>query len=121
MENQTKRGGKRPGSGRKPGIQNKVTRSVKAMAQDYSADAVEVLAQIMSDPEAPPAARVAAADKLLDRAIGKSKQEVEVSTEVAYVDKAALDARYERNMAKTAELAQKTQERLEELRRGALN
>ncbi|MFU8789524.1 MAG: hypothetical protein ACNA7G_10870 [Methylobacter sp.] len=91
------------------------------MAQDYSADAVDVLAQIMSDPEAPPAARVAAAGMLLDRAAGKPKQEVEVSAEFTPVDTAALDELYRVNMAKTAEMAKMAQERLEELRRGALN
>ncbi len=111
----------KPGPGRKPGEPNKVTRTMKLYAAKFGDEAIDRLVEIIRDAEAPHSAIVAAVKELLDRGYGKPKQEVEVSGEVAYVDKAALDARYERNMAKTAELAQKTQERLEELRRGALH
>ncbi|MGZ8096731.1 MAG: hypothetical protein ACXWUD_10890 [Methylosarcina sp.] len=67
----TKRGGRRAGSGRKPGVQNKVTRALKEMASEYTERALDVLVEVMEDPEAPHAARVAAADKVLDRGHGR--------------------------------------------------
>lgn len=67
----TKRGGKRPNSGRRPGSRNKVTRALKEMANEFSERALNVLVSVMEDPEAPAAARVAAADKILDRGHGR--------------------------------------------------
>jgi hypothetical protein len=42
--------------------------------------AIEVLGEIMEDKSAPPATRVMAADKILDRALGKAHQPVDVTT-----------------------------------------
>jgi hypothetical protein len=67
----TKRGGKRAGSGRKPGAKNKSTLALKEFAGQFSQEAVQVLVEAMRDPEAPPAVRIQAADKLLDRSHGK--------------------------------------------------
>lgn len=75
----TKRGGRRAGSGRKPGVQNKVTRALKEMAGEYTERALNVLAQVMEDPEAPHAARVTAADKVLDRGHGRAAIMVDAS------------------------------------------
>jgi hypothetical protein len=75
----SKRGGRRPGAGRKSGIQNKTTRELKALAGDYTERAVKTLVTVMEDPEAPPAARVAAADKLLDRGHGRPAVTVEAN------------------------------------------
>ncbi len=72
-------GGARPGAGRKRGVPNKATAEVKALAQSYTAQAIETLAEIMSDRSAPKAARVAAIKEMLDRAHGKSIQGVELS------------------------------------------
>ncbi len=63
--------------GRQPGTPNKATADVKALAGNYSAQALETLASIMQDDSAPPAARVSAANALLDRAVGKPRQEIE--------------------------------------------
>ncbi len=65
------RGGARPGAGRRKGTPNKATADVKEAASVYSSDAVAVLAEIMRSPEYPAAARVSAANALLDRAHGK--------------------------------------------------
>jgi hypothetical protein len=65
------RGGKRAGSGRKPGAKNKATLALKEYAGQFSQEAVQVLVEAMRDPEAPPAVRIQAADKLLDRSHGK--------------------------------------------------
>ena len=51
-----------------------MTADVKAAAQKYTAEALETLASIMRSQQAPEAARVAAADKLLDRGHGKAPQ-----------------------------------------------
>jgi hypothetical protein len=67
----TKRGGKRPGSGRKSGIKNKATRALKEVAAQYSEEAIETLVRVMRDPETSAAVKVQAADKLLDRSHGR--------------------------------------------------
>jgi hypothetical protein len=66
-----KRGGKRPGSGRRPGVKNKSTLALKDFAGQYSEEAVMVLVNAMRDTEAPQSVRIQAADKLLDRSHGK--------------------------------------------------
>lgn len=71
------RGGARTGAGRRRGSANKATADVKAAASVYSEDAVATLAKIMKSDDHPAAARVAAANALLDRAHGKPKQAVE--------------------------------------------
>lgn len=63
--------------GRVAGTPNKATASLKALAGNYTAQALEALASIMNDVEQSAAARVAAANSLLDRAHGKPRQELE--------------------------------------------
>ena len=72
------RGGARNGAGRRKGTPNKATADVKEAAAVYTAGAVATLAEIMQNPEHPAAARVSAANALLDRAHGKPKQSVDV-------------------------------------------
>jgi hypothetical protein len=60
--------------GRKKGTRNKATADIKALAQEYTAEAIRILASIMNDGDAPAAARVSAAVALLDRAHGKVPQ-----------------------------------------------
>jgi hypothetical protein len=50
-------------------------------ARDRTQDAIDTLASIMRDPKAPAAARVSAAQALLDRGYGKPAQAIEVSAE----------------------------------------
>lgn len=94
QKNKSKRGGRRPGSGRKAGIPNKSTKALKEIAGEYTEAAVKTLVEVMEDPEAPPAARVAAADKLLDRGHGKPAQMVEATVESKGIDPKELQARY---------------------------
>jgi cell division protein ZapA (FtsZ GTPase activity inhibitor) len=75
------RGGARPGAGRRKGSLNKATACVKEAALVYSEDAVATLASIMTSDEQPAAARVAAANAILDRAHGKPKQSVEMDVD----------------------------------------
>lgn len=72
------RGGARSGAGRRKGTPNKATADVKEAASAYTAGAVAVLAEIMQSSGHPAAARVSAANALLDRAHGKPKQSVDV-------------------------------------------
>ena len=44
-------------------------------------EAIKTLGEIMRDPSTPPGTRVAAADKILDRALGRAPQSVEVKSE----------------------------------------
>lgn len=74
-------GGKRPGAGRKKGSPNKATADIKAAAQEYTEDALRVLASIMTKSESD-AARVAAANSILDRGYGKPKQSVDLDADV---------------------------------------
>lgn len=71
-------GGKREGAGRPKGALNKATADIKEAAQAFTTDALNTLADIMRKSESD-AARVAAANALLDRGHGKPKQSVEAS------------------------------------------
>lgn len=73
-----KRGGKRPGSGRKKGVPNKTTRTIKQKAAEHGDNAITTLAAIMKDTENPPEVRIKAANSLLDRGFGKPPQYVEM-------------------------------------------
>lgn len=73
------RGGKRPGAGRRKGSKHKVGQDVRALAQRYTQQAIDTLAEIMQDADAPQQARAMAADKLLDRGWGKPQQQHEIS------------------------------------------
>lgn len=79
----TGRGGYRPGSGRPKGVPNKATAEIKAIAQPYSEEAVHTLAQIMREGESE-AAKVSAANSILDRAWGKPSQAVQHSGEMSH-------------------------------------
>lgn len=75
-------GGKRPGAGRKRGVPNKATATVKEAAQAFTDDALKVLAGIMKNAKEPAAARVAAANAILDRGHGKPKQSLDIDANV---------------------------------------
>jgi hypothetical protein len=58
---------------------------IASLARIHTKKAVRTLAAIMNEPHAPYAARVAAAEALLDRGWGKPKQSHEVETMHRYV------------------------------------
>ncbi len=66
-------GGRRPGAGRKKGSRNKTTAELMAAAQEYSTEALETFLAIMRGGDSD-TARLAAADKMLDRGHGKAPQ-----------------------------------------------
>ena len=73
-----------PGKGRpfpkgasgNPGGRPKVLGDVQELARQKSTEAITTLANIMHDEKAPPAARVASANALLDRGYGKPTQPI---------------------------------------------
>lgn len=64
------------------GVPNKATACIKAAASEYSEQALNTLAEIMGGVEHPAAARVGAANAILDRAYGKPKQSMDVDAQV---------------------------------------
>jgi hypothetical protein len=66
--------------GRKPGVPNRATANIKALAQPYGAPAIAELAKLAGLTKAPgamlEATRVAALRELLDRGFGKATQHI---------------------------------------------
>jgi len=76
--------GSQPGErrgGRQKGTLNKATADIRAAAQEYSDQALQVLVNVATAGESE-AARVAAANAILDRAHGKPKQSLDVDANV---------------------------------------
>lgn len=67
--------GRKPGTpktgGRQKGVPNKATRTLKEIAREYTAEAVEALVGVIRDGDSD-AAKVSAARELLDRGYGKA-------------------------------------------------
>lgn len=72
-------GGKRVGAGRKPGAANEIKRAIAEQARDHAEVALKTLVDIARNGEGE-AARVSAANAILDRAYGKPSQAVDVTT-----------------------------------------
>lgn len=72
------RGGKRDGAGRPKGAVNKATADIREAAQEFTSAALEVLVDVMKNGDSA-AARVAAANSVLDRGHGRPKQTQEIS------------------------------------------
>jgi hypothetical protein len=62
-----------------PGGRPREIQEIVDLARTNSVDAVNTLSDIMRDPIAPHAARIAAANSILDRAYGKPKETVDVT------------------------------------------
>lgn len=79
-----------------PGGRPKVVGVVQDLAREHTPDAINTLAEIMTDENAPPAQRIAAAQVMLDRGWGKPVQTVEGNVdrtlEVVIKDATASDA-----------------------------
>lgn len=60
---------------------SKTPADIRSLARSHTTGAVKVLAGIMNEKEAPPAARVSAAMALLDRGWGKPHQESTVNVQ----------------------------------------
>ena len=68
-----KHGGWRPGGGRPKGSRSKITAEIRELAQVHTAEALNTLVSVMRTGESE-AARVAAANSVLDRGFGKPAQ-----------------------------------------------
>jgi hypothetical protein len=66
-----------------PGGRPRELRGVIELARSHSPAAIATLAKIMKNEQTPPAARISAAQALLDRGHGRPSQAVDVSGEVA--------------------------------------
>jgi len=66
-------GGARPGAGRPPGQPNKVAASLRELAREYTPQALHALVRVMQESDSD-AARVQAANAILDRGYGKPSQ-----------------------------------------------
>ena len=77
------RGGARPGAGRKKGKVSQAKRDLAEMAKKYAEVALKTLVDVATDAKAPEAARVSAANGILDRAYGKPMQAVHVAGTMA--------------------------------------
>jgi hypothetical protein len=75
----SKRGGARAGAGRKLGVVSQAKLTLAEQARVYGPDLIKALYQIAMDEEAPPNARVSAANSILDRAYGKPLNAMEVT------------------------------------------
>jgi hypothetical protein len=65
-----------------PGGRPRIIADVQALARSYTTEAIETLVGIANDPKAPPGARVAAANALLDRGWGRSTTSLTIHQEV---------------------------------------
>lgn len=64
-------GGKREGAGRPAGSPNKATAKIRDIARQYTEQAIQALVDVLANEREPAAARVSAANSLLDRGYGK--------------------------------------------------
>lgn len=91
------KGGRREGAGRPKGSLNKATASIRDAAQAYTDEALQTLATVMREGDSA-AARVAAANSILDRAFGKPKQsmdvEADVKTAISTIERVIVKARH---------------------------
>jgi hypothetical protein len=71
------RGGARPGAGRKKGQMSQAKIDIMSAAREFALEALMVLKTVAQDPAAPAAARVSAANSILDRGFGKAEAIVE--------------------------------------------
>jgi hypothetical protein len=71
----------KPGEVRNPTGRPKLPAEIREAALAHTPRAIEVLAEVMNDTKTPPATRVMAADKIMDRALGKAPQQVDVKGE----------------------------------------
>jgi Family of unknown function (DUF5681) len=67
----------KPGQSGNPSGRPKVIQVVRDLAREHTPEAIDTLAEIMTDEKAPHAQRIAAAAEILDRGWGKPMQTVE--------------------------------------------
>jgi len=81
--------GAKPGErrgGRQKGSVNLSTREMKAKAQGYGDEALDILMEIARDTNAPTHERIMAAEKVLDRGYGKPAQQIKTHSSGSVFD-----------------------------------
>jgi|SRR6516165_1764055 hypothetical protein len=74
---------------------------IRSLARKYTEQAIETLVHVMRAPQAPPAARVLAANSLLDRGWGKAAQLVAVDGEIRQLVEVKLNVVTPNNLEQT--------------------
>lgn len=69
-----------PNAGRIPGT------TITMLARQHTDRAITLLSEVMADPKAPPAAKVAAAQALLDRGWGKAPIQIDLNVHAKFDD-----------------------------------
>ena len=72
-------GSRIPGAGRRPDVE-----SIAALTRVHTQRAVQVLREVMDDPKAPQAARVASAQALFDRGWGKAPIQIDIQVKARF-------------------------------------
>ena len=92
-----------------PGGRPKELRDIIDLARSHAPEAIESLAQIMTNLETQPAARVAAANAILDRGFGKPRQSVEVGQQGRSWAEIVLEAHAAREVEKAPDRGERKQ------------
>ena len=105
MTVKSKRGGRRQGSGRKPGTPNKLTFLLKEAAAEHGNEILNTLMNIIRDSETPANVTVSACRELLDRGFGRPAVSIEVQplNVNVFPPKEVLDAIYNKALIEAAE------------------
>lgn len=89
-----------------PGGRPKGVKEVAELARAHTDEAMKALVSIAKNSKAPPSARVAAAEALLNRGWGRSPQEIKLEADVAVtVDRMTPEERQRRIAALLAKVA----------------
>ena len=92
-----------------PGGRPRIPESVREAARAHTAVAIATLAEVMNDKQQTGAARVAAADKILDRGWGKAPQHIAADySSVENLTDAELDAELEAALVALRDFGAKT-------------
>ena len=79
-------GGAREGAGRPAGAVSKAKRGLMAKAEKYAESALQTLVDVAGNVDESAAARVSAANSILDRAYGKPAQGVDLDAKISTGD-----------------------------------
>lgn len=80
-----------PGQALNPSGRPKIPAEVREAAMALTPEAIKTLGDMMRDPTTPPATRITAADKILDRALGRPAQQVDITSKKEALDYSLAD------------------------------